>query len=361
MTSNDANQSADAAPSRGRESFIIFISHDSRDSALAEAFSKLLSSVSAGVLKSFRSSDRAGTQGIEYGVEWFPEIMRNLERATDVVCLLTERSINRPWILYEAGVARGKLSTPVHGLALGVPLSRASTGPFAQFQNCDDDVDSITKLVVQLLRRIPGSDPDYEAVAMQVTSFKERVGKLLGQLPGPSGETKPASSVNDTAVAKLFEEIKVMFQDLPSRVEGQIVQAVEPSGRRRSRRLNPMVLREVLTHGFEFVDPALAWLMVISLFRDDVPWAYEVGMRVYRALEFGRSSEIERATTAFRRAAEFALRSPQELGLSRDTHIVLHEAAYFLDRLPRRLQTPEIVAAEAPARPAGPESKASES
>jgi hypothetical protein len=34
---------------------LVFISHDFRDAELAEAFSKLLGSVSAGVLKSFRS------------------------------------------------------------------------------------------------------------------------------------------------------------------------------------------------------------------------------------------------------------------------------------------------------------------
>ena len=60
---------------------LIFISHDSRDAALAEAFAKLLTNVSAGVLKSFRSSDRKGRQGIEYGVEWYPELMKQLENA----------------------------------------------------------------------------------------------------------------------------------------------------------------------------------------------------------------------------------------------------------------------------------------
>jgi hypothetical protein len=35
---------------------LIFISHDTRDAELAEAFSNLLKSVSAGVLKSFRTS-----------------------------------------------------------------------------------------------------------------------------------------------------------------------------------------------------------------------------------------------------------------------------------------------------------------
>ena len=38
----------------------VFISHDTRDGELAEAFSNLLKRVSAGVLKSFRTSDRRG-------------------------------------------------------------------------------------------------------------------------------------------------------------------------------------------------------------------------------------------------------------------------------------------------------------
>lgn len=115
---------------------LVFISHDTQDFELAEAFSDLLKKVSAGVLKSFRTSDKKGTQGIEYGIEWYPEIIKNIQEASDVVCLLTENSINRPWILFEAGMAKGKLDTPILGVALGVALKIASTGPFAQFQNC---------------------------------------------------------------------------------------------------------------------------------------------------------------------------------------------------------------------------------
>ena len=50
-------------PSKSDSPFV-FISHDTRDAEIAEAFSKLLKSVSAGMLKSFRSSDNKGTQGI---------------------------------------------------------------------------------------------------------------------------------------------------------------------------------------------------------------------------------------------------------------------------------------------------------
>lgn len=222
---------------------LVFISHDSRDAELAEAFSKLLSSVSAGVLKSFRSSDRKGSQGIEYGTEWYPELMRNLSAASDVVCLLTQRSIERPWILYEAGVAKGKLNTAVYGIALGITLSRATTGPFAQFQNSDDSEDSLTKLVMQLVGRIPNSEPDRDAIAMQVRTFKEKVKSVLTKLETPVGE-EGEDSVDETSVAKLFEEVKVMFQDLPSRIEGQL----DPMRQRKRRRLHPMMIEELFPY-----------------------------------------------------------------------------------------------------------------
>ena len=118
---------------------LVFISHDSRDADLAEAFEHLLTDVSAGTLKSFRASNKKGTAGIEFGTEWYNAIMSRLSDASDVVALLTQQSVERPWILYEAGVAKGKLDTNVLGIALGVPLERVSTGPFGQFQNCADD------------------------------------------------------------------------------------------------------------------------------------------------------------------------------------------------------------------------------
>jgi hypothetical protein len=42
---------------------LVFVSHDSRDADLAEAFGTLLTDASGGMLKSFRSFDRKGTAG----------------------------------------------------------------------------------------------------------------------------------------------------------------------------------------------------------------------------------------------------------------------------------------------------------
>lgn len=312
---------------------LIFISHDTRDAELAEAFAKLLSSVSAGVLKSFRSSDRKGTQGIDYGVEWYPELMSKLDAASDVVCLLTENSLERPWILYEAGVAKGKLNTPVYGIALGIPLSRAFTGPFQQFQNSDDDEDSLTKLVMQLVRRIPGAEPDREAILMQVRTFKERVApQLLAKDVGTNAEV----AVTDDApsVAKLFEEVKVMFQDLPGRIEHRVVE--RPAKWRRLRRVHPMMIHELSEMISDRPGDPIAILLLASFFRDDMPWLYELGLEAYQAARSNDPKSFERAMLRFRRGAEVSFRGPlaEGFGISpRESHGFFRELPRFVDHI----------------------------
>ncbi len=313
---------------------LIFISHDNRDSKLAEEFSRLLTSVSAGVLKSFRSSDRKGSQGIEYGVEWYPELMSRLDIASDVVCLLTQRSLDRPWILYEAGVAKGKLKTPVHGIALGIPLNRANTGPFAQFQNCDDKEDSLTQLVIQLLERVPNSEPNRDAIKMQVKAFKEKEEEILKGLGDPKAQNE-TEVVDETSVAKLFEEVKVMFQDLPSRVESKLSDAVDPIKHRRLRRMHPMLVEELLHRPVETGEP-FQLVIIFSLFRDELPWLYEIGMDLYRTIKTGNEEEIEEAIINLQHVMH-DIPGPimEELVYSRETMMLLHELPRMLDMFVR--------------------------
>jgi hypothetical protein len=158
---------------------LVFISHDSRDADLAEEFDNLLKDASGGMLKSFRSSDKKGTAGMEYGDQWYDAIMDKLGAATDVVALLTPHSLDRPWILYEAGVAKGKIGGKVLGLVIGVPFERANTGPFYLFQNCPGEEEALTGLVTQLVKRNPGADPRQETVRVQARAFLEKVSVLL--------------------------------------------------------------------------------------------------------------------------------------------------------------------------------------
>jgi hypothetical protein len=309
---------------------LVFISHDTRDADLAEAFSQLLRSVSAGVLKSFRSSDKRGNQGIEYGVEWYPEIIKNIQSASDVVCLLTAKSVNRPWILFEAGMAKGKLETPILGVALGIPLRNASTGPFAQFQNCGDDEESLCKLVSQLVKRIPNSEPDAGTIKFQVGQFKENINQILEQQNSDVSEISNEETKKEDSSAKLFEEIKVMFQDLPSRIEKNIEGLPRQSKNRR--KFYPEYLEE-----FAYIskDSSIGVMAVLSMFRDsNTPWIYDLGMDVIRFLRSeGSISEKERKLEEFMELLEVSTQHPMIREMYRDSkeeYILYRELPKFL-------------------------------
>lgn len=308
---------------------LVFVSHDTRDAELAEEFSNLLKSASAGALKSFRSSDKKGTQGIEYGLEWYPAIMNKIDEASEVVCLLTQQSVDRPWILYEAGVAKGKLGKVVIGVALGITSNVAFTGPFAQFQNNDGSIESITKLVLDLVRKVPGLDPDQQLVGQLVEGFHKKATEIVNKSnkqPKP-----PKEEANEAIVAKLFEEVKIMFQSLPSRIEHRI----DPESRRRRRKFHPMMMEELMHMGRKSESPDFSFLVFLSFYRDDFPWFYEIGMETYRALKTLKTpSDREKLVFNFERAVEM-LEHPMMrdmYGESKEFYFLHKEARHLMHR-----------------------------
>ncbi len=326
MTDNDKALSVEAI-SPTSDSRAVFISHDARDAALAEAFSKLLKSVSAGMIKTFRSTDKNVETGIDFGEEWYKRLMEQLQGTSDVVCLFTERSIDRPWILFEAGVAKGKLNTPVVGLALGVPLNRVSAGPFYQFQNMDDSEADLTKLINQLSRRVRGLEIIPEVLKAQVAAFKDAEATILRDLGASQAKKQPAE---ETAIAKLAEEMKA----LPSRVAERLSDP-EESRRRRPRRFHPIMIEEIMHMSGEPGDP-VGILMAASSFRDDVPWLYELTMEVYRAVKLGDEKAIRTELKRLRHFTDFAVRGPflDEFGLSgRDAQTYLMEFPRMLEQM----------------------------
>src|SRR5258705_10518018 len=327
-----------------RSQALVFISHDTRDADLAEAFSNLLLDVSGGLLKSFRSSDTKGTSGIEFGEEWCATIISRLSDATDVVALLSQESVQRPWILYEAGVAKGKLETTVIGVALGVPLERVVSGPFGQFQNCADDEDSLTKLAIQLLKRNPDAAPREEAIRSQVRLFRQKIESILKARGKQPAQTPTATSEQNAA--KLFEEVKAMVRELPERIDSKMELAERRGLSRRRSRLYPRMLEE-LAFSPELRraqnGEAMSLLIGLSVLRDDFPWIYEVGIDFYRSLRIKPSLSIKaardllavlRVTTSSSIVREFAMRDN-------------HEALFALQNLERMI---EHILAESSAR-----------
>jgi hypothetical protein len=175
-------------------------------------------------------------------------------------------------------------------VALGIELKTASTGPFAQFQNCADDDESLTNLVFQLVNRIPGSEPDRETIRFQVGKFKSSIEGILKTLSAPASPSAAKRQKQDeieNSSAKLFEEIKIMFQDLPSRIERT---DVSRSVRRR-KRLHPGMIEEIM---FRSKNPLLGVRVGLSLLRDVLPWVYDEGCALLTRLQSAKTPAVKK-------------------------------------------------------------------
>jgi hypothetical protein len=283
------------------------------------------------MIKTFRSSDKKGTEGIDFGEEWYKRLITQLQSTSDVVCLFTERSLDRPWILFEAGVAKGNLNTPVVGVALGVPLSRVSAGPFYQFMNMSDSEEDLTKLVNQLARRVPNLELDSDVVNSQVLTFKAAETALLKKLSSGTSKPETKEEVDESAVAKLAEEMKA----LPSRVAERLAEGGDSFRRRRGRRIHPMMFEELVDMSGDPSDP-MNIVIAASIVRDDMPWLYELAMEVYRAVKDGNAVTIEREMQRLRRFSERMLRGPfmEEFGFGgKESHMFAMEFPRMLERM----------------------------
>lgn len=269
---------------------LVFISHDTRDADLAAAFCQLLEDLTYSSVRPFRSSDKSGATGVDYGAAWYTVLMDRLSEAQDVVALLTPRSIERPWLLYEVGVAVGWGRAEVFGVALGLPEDRVRSGPFSQIQFCRDDEESLTGLVIQLIRKnIPGSNPQQKAVGAAVKEFRAKVARAAKSKP-----PEPALATTEEVAVRIYEEMRVLTREF----------RLAPSW----RQLGPRFFK-----AFPLAGPGsaggLGWLIFLSALRNTLPWFYELGLGLYRALEAGDGKRIAHERELVLNAVEKGLRN----------------------------------------------------
>jgi hypothetical protein len=104
-----------------------------------------------------------------------------------------------------------------------------------------------------------------------VQAFRETVAKLLRDRK--KEPTQPTARVDETSVAKFFEEIKVLVRDVPERVASEL--GNDPHRRlRRRRRFDPMILEEMLHHPMFRESGGRSGLPILLMFstvRDDYP------------------------------------------------------------------------------------------
>jgi tetratricopeptide (TPR) repeat protein len=131
----------------------VFISHAHDEKILAEAWQKLLRGISGGLMDVWLSSDSSPTGGIPLGGPWREAVYERLRPAKFIIAIVSPKSLERPWILWECGVASGVnkergIVPVVHKMAVS-DLS----GPLSAYQAYSgDDRNKVKEVCTRFLR-----------------------------------------------------------------------------------------------------------------------------------------------------------------------------------------------------------------
>ena len=265
---------------------------------------------------------------IEAGQRWAEQVAKELEASNFGVICVTQENVGSPWVLFEAGaLAKSLQGSRVIPLLLDLEF-RDITGPLAQFQAKKVDQAGLFEVVQSLNQIAPHPVPE------------ARVKQLFDAL-WPELEKKVASVPKVSAPAKharpqpeILEELVASVRSLDSKFR-EVAEDGPRGFRYRSRRIHPMMFHE-LSHmlGEKPGDP-IALLVLASMFRDEMPWLYELGVEAYRAAKNGTPDEAVAARRRFQKAAEFMRRGPfppEEMGFDpRMVHMLLRELDHLLE------------------------------
>lgn len=268
---------------------------------------------------------------IAAGERWAQTLGQELETANFGIVCLTHDNVASPWVLFEAGsLAKSLEVSRVIPLLLDLDISGIS-GPLAQFQAKKATKDGMREVVQSINRTAPEREPD------------QRVTQLFDAL-WPQFETKVTSISEQTVGTKqvrpqheILEELVAGFRSVDTRIS-EVMEMVASSrmrGSRRFGRMHPMMVHEISMMIGEGPGDPTPILVFASMFRDELPWLYELGMDAYKSVKAGSSSEASSAVLRFRRVMRVIglLRKGQfaeELGVDpRMLDMLIHEFERF--------------------------------
>jgi hypothetical protein len=264
---------------------------------------------------------------IEAGERWSIEVAKELQESNFGIICVTKDNLSSPWILFESGaLAKSMDDGRVIPLLLDLDFKEIS-GPLAQFQAKKADQTGIRELVMSLNKSAQSPDPD-DRLTKIFDPMYAQLGEKIAAIPSSGQPTKKARAQED-----ILEELVSGVRSVEMRVR-DLGDDDEPMMRRKMRRrFHPEMVFELShTLGRGRSDPIML-LVIASLFRDEMPWLYELGAEAYRAVNSGNKPSAKRAVEQYRNAVKMASsgRMMDVFGIGlKETHFMLREALEFI-------------------------------
>lgn len=181
------------------EKKLVFISHITEESELAQILSEEIKKSYLGMLDIFVSSDG---ESLPAGGRWLDTIDKALTNSAIQISLCSPQSIKRPWINFEAGASWIRRIPVVPVCHSGLTKSQLPV-PLAMLQATDIDNESDLKTLFEELTKILGANQtptiDYQNIISKANDFSHKYTYL----------NKIKNAIYD--ITNMFSELNQLF------------------------------------------------------------------------------------------------------------------------------------------------------
>lgn len=242
---------------------------------------------------------------IDAGARWAEDIAKELESSNFGVIALTRENMLSPWVLFEAGaLSKSMQDGRVIPLLLDLEL-RNITGPLEQFQAKKVDQAGLLHAITSINKKAP--KPDNETLVERRFNalwpqFEQAAGKIRKQDTAP----KPQRS-HDEILEELVGRVRAL--DLRTSEGLEAPRRASSEGRPR---ITPAMLDAItLRVTNKNPDNPLTLLIAASVFREEFPWLYDLGLEAYNAIRSGAHiSATYNTLVDFQEILRFILHAP---------------------------------------------------
>ena len=291
------------------------------------------------------------SEDIDKGARWSTDIAKELENSTFGILCVTKDNLEAPWLSFEAGALSKTMEKSfVTPFLFDIKRSEVQ-GPILQFQSTVFEKDDIRKMVKTLNKACGDGSITENRLDTAFDVWYPRLEDELNRLKNENDTSDSKKKKEAKPVPEVLEEILELSRDnqkllrspntqlsddiesLKQTMEQLIVRTSITYERRRStRKYNSIFFEEIIHRTSE--KSSYGFLMLLSLFREDFPWIYDMGKEMLDILKSERDRDQKMlAIREFKDMIEFTCGHPavrEVFGSNKESMLLMKDLPYYL-------------------------------
>ena len=291
------------------------------------------------------------SEDIDKGARWSTDIAKELENSSFGILCVTKDNIEAPWLLFEAG-ALSKTMDKTFVIPFLFDIKRSEVqGPILQFQSTVFEKDDIKRMVKTLNSACGDGSISENRLDTTFDVWYPRLENGLNRVKSENDTSDSKKKKDIKPVPEVLEEILELSRDNqkllrnPSTQLSDDIESMKQTieqftirtsmiyeRRRSTKKYNAIIFDEIIQRTSE--NSSYGFLMLLSLFREDFPWIYDMGKELLDILksEKDRDQRIL-AIREFKDMIEFTcghLAVREVFGSNKESMLLMKNLSYYL-------------------------------